>query len=315
MPQLPVSILMPVRNGASTVGLAIDDLIQAMGPEDELLIVDDGSSDHTPQILHRWEDRDPRVRVITTAGIGLVGALNLGIEEASHDWVARADADDRYPPSRLTAQKLPLASGIALVSGDYRIWSPNGESTYIPCALGHPFVALSLINPQRIPHPGVVFNKDAVQFAGGYRAEDFPAEDLGLWMRLSETGLFVGVASCVVEWNISVGSVTHSRQGEQRQRTELLLANFRPSLLKDVNNETVGDELALYEKSSHPRDRELLLLRDLLFWRHQGESLPGRSRLVKALAHHPLGATEAAWRLSREMQSRKRGRELAMGPK
>lgn len=313
MPLLPVSVVLPVRNGANTVGLAVGDLIKGMSPDDELLVVNDGSGDETSQILSGWEERDSRVRVLTTAGIGLVGALNLGIDEAAHDWIARADADDRYPIDRLQSQKAAVIEGVALVTGDYILSPPSGRSTYLPCALGHPFVALSLINPQRIPHPGVVIHRDAVQFAGGYRVEDFPAEDLGLWLRLSETGKFVGVATCVVDWAMAPGSVTHTRQVEQRTRTSELLAGYRPGFLRDVTDTAVREELARYEISSHPRERAVLLARDYQVWRKRGVSPGGLYEVLMGLGRHPVASAGAVWRLGQDTRSRRRGRTLVSG--
>jgi len=299
---------MPVRDGASHAATALQDLLAGMGPVDELLAVDDGSTDSTPQILAGWASVDPRIRVITTSGIGLVDALNLGIRETTHNWIARADADDRYPRNRLALQRDVLGPDVALVTGDYRIVAAQRASTFLPCALGHPFVALGLINPQRIPHPGVVFSRDAVIAAGGYRSEDFPAEDLGLWLRLSAEGDFVGVPGLIVDWTMTSGSISHSRQAEQRSATQKLLAAWRPALLNQVDDVAVSRELAGYEASSHARERALLLLRDLRAWHRRGEHLPGEGEILRASARHPLSTLRAGWRLSHEARLRRRAR-------
>lgn len=306
----PVSVLMPVRDGAAHVARALSDLVAGMGPDDELLAVDDGSTDSTPKVLSEWASREPRIRVVTTAGIGLVDALNLGMREASHDWIARADADDHYPRKRLTLQREALGPGVALVTGDYRLVPSQGASTFLPCALGHPFVALSLINPQRIPHPGVVFSRDAVMAAGGYRREDFPAEDLGLWLRLSTEGEFVGVPGVVVDWTMASGSVSHSRQAEQRPATQRLLVAWRPALIDQVDAASVGRELARYEASPLTRERALLLLRDLRAWHRRGEHLPGKGEILKSLTRHPLSTLRAGWSLSREARQRRMARSV-----
>lgn len=300
---------MPVRNGQATVGYTISDLLAGMQEQDELLIVDDGSQDATPSLAAEWARKDSRVRIFTTTGIGLVEALNLGVREATHGWIARADADDRYPRDRLTFQREAVSEGVALVTGDYRLCPLEGGSTYLTCALGHPFVVLSLINPQRIPHPGVVFRRDAVLEAGGYQAEDFPAEDLGLWIRLSRVGQFVGVPSCIVDWSLTPDSVTHTRQTEQRRRTSELLSTFCPSVLSEVNETSIREELARYASSSHAVERTLLLLRDLRAWQQRGVHIPGFSALIRELAQHPVRSVSAGWRLRRDARSRRQWRE------
>lgn len=309
----PVSVLTPVRNGEVTIGQAIYDLVAGLGEYDDLLIVDDGSEDSTPSLIAEWVRRDSRIRVLNTAGVGLVEALNLGIREATHEWIARADADDRYPTSRLKFQKAAVSPDVALVAGDYRLCPQDAASTYLPCALGHPFVALSLINPQRIPHPGVMFRREAVLDAGGYQAEDFPAEDLGLWMRLSEVGRFVGVPHVVVDWSLNPVSVSHSRQTEQRRRTAEMLATFRPDWLDEVDEAAIDRELARYAAASHGSERALLLLRDLRAWQAKGVKIPGHAAVLRNLMGHPLSSVTSGLRLRRDARSRNRWRKAHSG--
>lgn len=304
----PLSVVLPVRNGASTLGNALGDLLAALDDLDEVVVIDDGSDDHSAALARRWSERDDRLRLVETPSNGLVSALNLGISEASHDWIARADADDRYPRNRLTLQREAFGPGVALVTGDYRLIPSRGAPTFLPCALGHPFVAVSLINPQRIPHPGVVFRRDAVTAVGGYRKEDFPAEDLGLWLRLSTEGDFVGVPGVVVDWTMAPSSVSHSRQAEQRSATEKLLAAWRPALLDQVDDAAVSRELVRYQASSHARERALLLLRDLRAWHQHGERLPGEQQILRSSVRHPVSTFRAGWRLAREARQRRHAR-------
>lgn len=311
-----VSVVLPVRNGAATISRSLGDLLVALGPMDEVLVINDGSSDHTSTLVRHWSRRDDRIRLVETRCSGLVSALNLGVREATREWIARADADDRYPRNRLALQRAVLRPNIALVTGDYRLIPLHGAPTYLPCALSHPFVALSLINPQRIPHPGAVLSRDAVLAVGGYQREDFPAEDLGLWLRLSAEGDFVGVPGVVVDWTMSLGSVTHSRQAEQRSATQSLLATWRPALLDQVDDAAVSRELARYETSSHSRERALLLLRDLRSWKQRGQRLPGEKQILESSARHPVSTLRAGWRLNQEARQRRRARsEIIASPK
>lgn len=304
-----MSVLLPVRNGESCLGLAISDLMAGMTERDELLIVDDGSQDATPSLLSAWMQRDSRIHVITTSGIGLVHAINLGIREASHNLIARADADDRYPTNRFSTQRASMGPDVALVTGDYRLVTSDRGSTFLPCALGHPFVALSLINPQRIPHPGVMFRRDAVLEAGGYETEDYPAEDFGLWLRLTEVGKFVGVPHRVVDWALSPTSISHSHQVQQRAFTAEMLSTFSTSLLAKVHEDTIEEELVRYASASHSSERAILLLRDLHAWKARGVDTPGYETVLLNLLGHPLSLISAGIRLHRGARSRYRWRK------
>lgn len=304
---------MPVRNGAGFIRDSLGDIAKGLEPRDELLVVDDGSEDGTREILARLGEMTPQLRVERTHGLGLVKALELGLREASYRWIARADADDRYPASRLNFQRAAIGSNVALVTGDYRLCPQDAASTYLPCALGHPFVALGLINPQRIPHPGVLFRREAVLEAGGYQAEDFPAEDLGLWMRLSEVGRFVGVPRVAVDWSLNPGSVSHIRQAEQRRRTAEMLAPFRPSWLNLVDEAAIDGELTRYAAASHGSERALLLLRDLRAWQAKAVKIPGHAAVLRNLMGHPLSSLTSGLRLRRDSRSRDRWRRSHSG--
>lgn len=308
----PVTILMPVRNGASTLEVGVRDLLAGMESDDEFLIVDDGSEDITPSVIARLARDDSRVRMVSTRGLGLVEALNLGLGEATHDWVARADADDRYPVERLALQRRALGTDVALVTGDYSIVAGGQPCGMIPSALGDASVKLSLVNPQRIPHPGVVLSKSAVLACGGYRADDFPAEDLGLWERLRGQGSFLGVPGTVVSWHMHPQSISHSRQAQQRNVTHRLVSSIRSSLVPLTEDE-IASELARYADSPVGVARALLLARDLASVGQFGPRSAGTRLVMAWLASRPLDALGSLGRMVREQRQRAVFRRRASG--
>ena len=133
-----VSVVLPVRDGAATLDVALESLAAQTFTDFEVLIVDDGSRDATPRIARAWEQRDARFRLlrgglagdarppavapaprrnspngIVAGGIvarpdhrpgGIVAALQRGLAESRGDYIARMDADDRCHPERLSAQ-------------------------------------------------------------------------------------------------------------------------------------------------------------------------------------------------------------------
>ena len=289
----PLTVLMPVRNGQATLEAALTDLAVGLNQHDELIVINDGSSDQTPEILDRLSQQIPQLRVQTTGGIGLVEALNLGIRYASWPWIARADADDRYPAARLPVQRAARAPGVAAVTGDYQVIGP-ARSTVIPSALGSPFVGLSLLHPQRFPHPGVLFHRDAVVEAGGYRAEDFPAEDLGLWMRMTQVGDLVGVPQILVDWTMSASSITHSKQAVQRARTARMVSDFVYPQARSITAGAVAAEAERYRDVPWAEQRLVLLARDLWAGRRLGVPMSAVGEAVKALVGRGAGSIRAA---------------------
>lgn len=305
----PISVLMPVRDGESTLRAALADVTLGLDEHDELLVVDDGSQDRTSLLLAELGRSESRLRVVQTAGVGLVSALNLGLQEASNRLIARADADDRYPGDRLDQQRAAVRPGAVLVTGDYRIVAGRRHLGELPCALTPPFVSASLINPQRIPHPGVLFDREAVIEAGGYRAEDFPTEDLALWIRLSALGDFVGVPAVTVEWSMSRESITHANQGIQRSKTAELLKTLPPAIFTGISVDDVEGELAAYKGTRHEAMRKVLLARDLRSLTHRGLAPSVYRESIKALGKDPLRTLRAAGRLAQGKSLRDRVRE------
>jgi hypothetical protein len=279
-----------------------------MAAADEFLVVDDGSIDGTPDILDSLARTHHQIRILTTDGLGLVGALTLAIREARNPWIARADADDRYPADRLSRQRVARADGVAAIVGDYRVTGPDQVGT-IPCALGSPFVALSLVHPQRFPHPGVMFHRDAVLEAGGYRADEYPAEDLGLWMRLAQVGDLVGVPNVVVDWRMNPTSVSHTSQTAQRAMTQKLLSSFALPQAGDITADDVAEELERYKGTEHSLERAVLLARDLWAGRRLGVRSSGLRPVLTYLGLRPGSSVRALNRLAKDARSRQQYRD------
>ena len=91
MPRKPVTFLMPVKNGAEFLDISLHGLSQMRSPLDEIVIVDDNSTDGTGEILKKWASTQSNVKILANPGVGLVDALNFGISNAQHEWIARCD--------------------------------------------------------------------------------------------------------------------------------------------------------------------------------------------------------------------------------
>lgn len=99
-----VSILLPVRDAATTLATCLRSLTRQTESRWECVAVDDGSTDATPALLARAAREDPRIRVFTMTRRGLVPALSTGLEHCRAAFVARIDGDDHMHRERLAAQ-------------------------------------------------------------------------------------------------------------------------------------------------------------------------------------------------------------------
>ena len=230
-----------------------------------MLVVDDGSSDRSGDLLNKWSRTDARVRILENRGRGLVAALNLGLSESSNNWVARFDVDDIYPAVRISRQRAQIRSGIVAVFADYSCISEHEKYLgTIYSAIFSTEVSISLVNSQRTAHPSALINRRAVIEVGGYRSEDFPAEDLSLWLRLSRNGELISVPEILLNYRLNRNGVSSTKQAEMINQKHKLLAEIgiNPFDLKDLGGNR-NEGFRHYECYPHAEIRLAILFRDL----------------------------------------------------
>jgi hypothetical protein len=120
------SVIVPVFNGARTIGRALDSVLGQTHPAHEIIVVDDGSVDDTGAVVEGYGDR---VRYLRQPNAGVSVARNRGVAEASGDWLAFLDADDWYLPDRLRwhAQWIERDPGLDFLTGEYEYRRPDGS--------------------------------------------------------------------------------------------------------------------------------------------------------------------------------------------
>ena len=105
-----ISILLPVLNGQDSISNAIHSILNQSHKNFELIIINDGSTDSTHKIITNFSLIDNRIKIITNPNnIGIVKSLNLGIDFARGNFIARQDADDYSHPLRLEIMLKALA--------------------------------------------------------------------------------------------------------------------------------------------------------------------------------------------------------------
>jgi glycosyltransferase involved in cell wall biosynthesis len=272
---MKISVLMSVRNGSQFLPNSIKDIESNVLKNDEILIVNDGSSDRTGELLANWASDNRQVQIITTEALGFANALNLGIKEASNDWIARFDVDDRYPSNRLTVQRSLISNDLGAIFCDYEFWSESGKSLgVIPGAINASATAVSLISSQRTPHPGVIFNRVSVIDSGGYKEQDFPAEDISLWLRMAKAGIMITAPQVLVNYRLSQSSMSGSNRNLGLGKTKKLIEEI------GINLESIGNCLTNWREMFKEYDTEALSSeRKLLFYRDLRQSLGNQGNI------------------------------------
>ena len=200
-----LSVLLPVRDGEATLDAAISSIRQQSFRDFELLVLDDGSRDASPDIATRHAAEDPRVRLLANPASGIVAALNFGIESAQAPLVARMDADDIALPERFERQLARLAAEpelLVLGTATIRIDAQGRRLSVATPPVDPAELARVLERVNAIAHPTVVMRKAALQAVGGYRRAYLRAEDYDLWLRLAERGKLSNLAEPLLEYRI-----------------------------------------------------------------------------------------------------------------
>ncbi len=238
MNDLIYSVVLPVYNGMPYLKDAVESVLRQTLDKFELIVVDDGSTDETPNYVRSIQD--PRVRYVRTAHAGLVDALNTGITMARSPWIARIDADDLALPQRLEKQweflqanhdQVLLGCGFDLIDEDGRWLRPTLNVVSDQAARW----AMLFFNP--FPHPGAVFRRDIARFCGGYRSESPVAQDFDLWTRLAHHGRIGNHPEILCHKRCTTQSITSTSSERQCYFAGLALREYAKSYLPDVNSD------------------------------------------------------------------------------
>ena len=213
-----VTCLIPNKNGAAFFPYLEAYFQRASYSNLEILIIDDGSEDKSFEIATGWASRDSRVTLLKNEGAGLVDALNFGIEKSRYNWIARFDVDDEYEDCRLEEQVQIIDSETILVFADYRfLLNEHYRSKTVPGPMSHLPTLISLYSNRRTPHSSALFSKSAAMQAGMYRQDEFLAEDLGLWLRISLLGKIKSPAVPLMHYRVSQNSLLSQNRDLSRQ--------------------------------------------------------------------------------------------------
>jgi hypothetical protein len=213
---------MPVYNSAAFVESAVQSVLAQTYRDFELLILDDGSSDGSWEILQRIDD--PRVRLHRNErNLKLIATLNRGLELARGELIARMDADDLSHPERFARQ-------VALFDANPRLALVSTDILQIDAA-DRPLkpVRTSFQNTELIDwrlsfgniinHPTVMMRRSFVAAAGGYPREYLHAEDFALWLKLVRLGEAAIISKPLLHYRIHATSVSVQNARAQLQAT------------------------------------------------------------------------------------------------
>lgn len=213
-----VSIVMPVYNAARDLRETIASVLAQSHRDFEFLVVDDGSSDASPEIVGEYGD--PRIRHLRLGRSGFAAALNRGLDEARGEYVARMDADDVCLPQRLARQ-------VAFMDAHPRLGLSGTDVETLP-ASGRPVRWSFPTDPARlragllfepgVAHPTVIFRRAWLDRHGLRYDAAYPrVEDWDLWRRAAEHFELGNLPEVLLRYRVHDHRMS-SRHGDEQRR-------------------------------------------------------------------------------------------------
>jgi glycosyltransferase involved in cell wall biosynthesis len=216
---------MPVYNGERFLESAIRSVLNQTYPHLELVIVDDGSTDRSWEIMADAACADRRVNVVANpTNMGIVTTLNRAIRctDPRSVYLARMDCDDECVGDRIEHQVafMQRHADHAVVGGQLTIIDEHGERLgvrHYPTTSRDVIKAITRYNP--IPHPGSMIRRTALDVVGAYDQQFTHAEDYDLWLRMAARYPLANLDREVLRYRISSTQVKAAHCRRQLRAT------------------------------------------------------------------------------------------------
>ncbi len=266
-----ISVIIPVFNLEAYLGEAIDSVLGQTFQNFEILLVDDGSTDGSREIINRYQRRLPKkVRALFQNHRGAGAARNAGIAMAAGDWIAFLDGDDAWKPDKLEIQlreaekdsRINFLSTAAEIHGRRDLFAeaqPSGRDFKLELLLNGCFIILSSVLLRRELLETTTF------------ADELPgAQDLDLYLRLADRSCFHFIPMPLIMYRIRQNAISDPQTTRYRQLGQHYLI---------IKRETA----------------KMAAAAPVQFNQYKGELDSIMARLAHEAAYFSLSSREASW--------------------
>ncbi|MGE8360842.1 glycosyltransferase family 2 protein [Pseudomonas sp.] len=279
-----LSVLLPVYNAEPYLSETLDSLLRQTRPADQIVIVNDGSTDRSFEILERYARTESRIRLLSQENAGVSSARNLGLMQCEGDYIALMDADDICQPARFETQlNAMVQEGLDLCGSWIKTFGSKEREVRYPTSdaelrFNYLFLGRTIANPSAMIRRGTI---------GALRYDErlVFAEDFGFFLSLmlSDPALrMANIPRALLHYR------THAQQASQRhaERNEASLKLLLSEKFNErgfaATEQQVDTHYQLWKNSS-PVSLEQLevylpLMHELMKWLEQA---PGTQRLSK----------------------------------
>lgn len=235
-----LTVLLPLYNCSKYIEASVRSILTQDYSDFEFLIIDDGSTDNSVEIVSRFNDT--RINLHKKKHTGLADTLNVGLNMSEGEWIARLDADDIAVHDRLALQTRFIHNnpGVDVISGSSVYFSGDGKVEFTVCPPSEDQQIKEMLNVHNpINHSAVTFRKDKILAGGGYDVTMNCFEDFELWLRLKDKLKFCILPEYLAFTRIRKDSMT--ALASYRNIYEILRSNFTQLRSANFTEEYLND--------------------------------------------------------------------------
>jgi len=224
-----VSIVLPVKNGAQYIGDAIDSLLIQTFSDFELIVIDDGSTDETAQIVNGYTD--PRVSLVSQENQGVARAANRGFALAKGKYITRHDHDDISLPERIEKQVrfLEAHPECGMVGSWAKIWNGETPTNKLHC---HPVspgaIAFALLFNAPFVNASCLFRREVLEWSRGYCEDEsrIPPEDYEFFSRICQKFDLANIPEFLIIYREVPNSQSSAIRSAQEIKKKIFVSNL-----------------------------------------------------------------------------------------
>ncbi len=215
-----VTVLMPVCDAAPWVAEAIRSILGQTCPDFSLLIINDGSTDRSEEVIRGF--RDPRIELVSRENRGLVATLNEGIERIRTRYIMRMDADDVALPQRLSRQLAFMESHpeVGVCGSAIELFGRFRGVRRYPASDRE--IKASLVVATPFAHPSVMFRREVLD-RHRFRSDALHCEDYRLWLDLAEETGMANLGDALLRHRTHREQVSHRSEVQQSNAAKVAL--------------------------------------------------------------------------------------------
>lgn len=240
-----ISVIMPVYNAEKYLDEAIKSILCQTYQDFEFIIINDGSTDKSLEVIKKYEDMHDSIILISRENKGIITSLNEGISLAKGKYIARMDSDDISLPERLYKQfKTMEEYNLDICGGHYFLIKEDSSFNGLNLTpRTHDLCVLSLASMVPFAHPSVMIRSAFLKLNNlKYGQSEFiTAEDLDMWMRMYELGAkFGNVDDLIFKYRVVANSLSKIKRNKLKKETKQLLKRYlrkhKNFLIKIIEN-------------------------------------------------------------------------------